>query len=184
MALATGTHEIGQGRGSVWLRTSRTGLGRRAGHDLALEVTRFSGRVTVGDDPGHSSVEISLDTRSIEVREGTGGVKPLTDKDRRDIKGTIEGRGQLDSQRFSEITFRSKEVRGTPEALEVVGDLTVRGQTRPIRLRATVDPGGRLQGAGTIVQSEFGIRPYTAFLGALKLADSVQIRFQLQLPKA
>ncbi|MGH7759775.1 MAG: YceI family protein, partial [Candidatus Dormibacteria bacterium] len=62
------------------------------------------------------------------------------------------------------------------------GELTIRGQTRPVRLRAAVDHSGRLQGSATLVQSEFGIRPYTAFLGALRLADQVQVRFQLQLP--
>jgi hypothetical protein len=34
-------------------------------------------------------------------------------------------------------------------------------------------------GSATVTQSTFGIKPYTAFLGALKLADDVRIEYEV-----
>ncbi|MEU3090314.1 YceI family protein [Streptomyces massasporeus] len=38
---------------------------------------------------------------------------------------------------------------------------------------------GLLRGWATITQSAWGIKPYTAFLGALRLADEVRIEFEV-----
>jgi hypothetical protein len=40
---------------------------------------------------------------------------------------------------------------------------------------------GRVNGSAVIVQSRWGIRPYSAFFGALKVGDEVEIRFDLGL---
>jgi hypothetical protein len=41
--------------------------------------------------------------------------------------------------------------------------------------------GGRVQGSATIVQTRWGIRPYTGFFGALKLSDEVRVEFGADL---
>src|SRR6266542_5243441 len=90
MDLADGSYTLGSELGQLWVKTARTGLGAKAGHDLTIEVTRWDGSATVDPaDPGRSSVSVTVDADSFEVRSGTGGVKPLTDFDRLEIRKTI-----------------------------------------------------------------------------------------------
>jgi YceI-like domain len=78
------------------------------------------------------------------------------------------------------ITFRSKRVEGSAGSFTVDGELTVMGVTRPVTLQGRVAD-GRIVGGATVVQSRWGIRPYSAFFGALKLSDEVKIDFDIAL---
>jgi polyisoprenoid-binding protein YceI len=80
---SAGAYRLGPEFGRLLVKTTRTGLGAKAGHDLTIVVTRWRGRATVDtSDPASSSVVVEVEVDSLEVREGTGGVKPLTDADR------------------------------------------------------------------------------------------------------
>lgn len=180
MTLRDGRYRIGPPTGRLLIKTSRTGLGRKAGHDLTIEATRWSGNaVVVVSDPGKSSVTATVEAESLEVREGTGGLKPLTDADRAEIKRTLEGKALLHTAEHPEITFRSTDITGTPRSFEITGGLTLKGRTHPVTMHGTSDSGGHLRGWATITQSTWGIKPYTAFLGALRLADEVRIEFEV-----
>jgi len=53
MTLATGSYPLGPQAGRLLLKTGRTGLGRRAGHDLTIEATRWQADVEANTaDPG------------------------------------------------------------------------------------------------------------------------------------
>jgi polyisoprenoid-binding protein YceI len=175
--MRTGTYDVGPGNGRLLVKTSRTGLGRRAGHDLTIEVTEWAANAVV--DPNGSSVTVTVEVDSFAVREGTGGVKPLTDGDRAEIKETIQQQ-ILETARFPKITFRSTQVAGSAESFTIEGELTIRDVTRPVIVRGAAD-GDRVRGGATVVQSQFGIKPYSAFFGALKLADEVEIAFDFTL---
>ena len=43
---------------------------------------------------------------------------------------------------------------------------------------------GRLTGHMTVVQLEFGIKPFSAMMGALKVKDEVEINLDVALPVA
>ena len=175
MALREGTYQLGPQSGRLRVLTGRTGLGARAGHDLVIEATSWNGRVTVNpSDLAQSSVTVEVDVDSFEVREGTGGVKPLTDSDRSEIKRTIREK-ILHTSQHPTITFQSTSVGGSPEALTVDGELTIMGVTRPAAVQGAVRDDGRVRGSATVAQSDWGIKPYSALLGALKLADEVTI---------
>jgi hypothetical protein len=51
-------------------------------------------------------------------------------------------------------------------------------------VRGTVGDNGRVQGRATVVQTQWGIKPYSAFLGALKLADEVAVEVDAMLRPA
>jgi len=184
VALREGVYRLGPPSGRLLVKTGRTGLGARAGHDLVIAATSWDGRVTVNPGgPAQSSVTVDVDVDSFEVREGTGGVKPLTDSDRSEIKRTIRGK-ILHTSQHPTITFQSTSVSGSPEALTVDGELTIMGVTRPIAVHGAVRDDGRVRGSATVVQSKWGIKPYSAFLGALKLADEVAIEVDGMLTPA
>lgn len=179
MAVAGGTYRLTPESGELLVKTGRTGMGRRAGHDLVIEVTRWRGEVIVDTaQPEESTVSVEVDVDSFEVREGLGGVKPLTQHDRAEIKKTL--RGVLDSESAPQIIFRSTRITSSAESWTVEGDLTIRGQARPVTVNSVITD-DRVRGGTTVVQTRWGIKPYSAFLGALRLADEVSVEFDAAL---
>ena len=180
VGVADGSYLVGPQSGRLLVKTARTGLGAKAGHDLTIEVTRWHGNVVIdAATPVNSSVTVEVDVDSFEVRQGTGGVKPLTDADRADIKNTLRGK-ILNTAQHPAITFGSNQVSGTAESFRIDGDLTLVGVTQPVTVEGRL-AAGRALGSAVIVQSRWGIRPYSAFLGALKLRDEVEVQFDIDL---
>jgi hypothetical protein len=178
----TGTHELGPGDGRVLVKTGREGLAARAGHDLTLEITQWSARVTVPAEGSGASETLTadLDLGSLAVREGTGGAKPLTDRDRQDIQNQARKiLGQAAQARFTSTrVFKSASPAGGG-AIE--GTLTLNGTSQPIRLQITSPGPGRYRGSTTIKQTAFGLTPYSGFFGALKLRDDVTVEFEVTI---
>lgn len=125
-------------------------------------------------------MNVTVETGSLEIPEGTGGLKALTDADRADIKRTLAGAALLHTAEHPTITFRSTRVTGTPQSFEITGDLTVKGRTHPVTVHGKGGDEGLLRCWATVTQSTWGIKPYTAFLGALRLADDVQVEFEAE----
>jgi polyisoprenoid-binding protein YceI len=176
---SAGAYRLGPESGRLLVHTTRTGLGARAGHDLTIEVTRWHGRATVDPaTPANSSVTVEVDADSFEVREGTGGVKPLSDGDRAEIHKTLKE--VLNAGQHPTITFRSTQVEGSAGSFTLDGELTIMGVTRPVTVQGRVAD-GRVVGGAIVVQSQWGIRPYSAFFGALKLSDEVKVDFDVAL---
>jgi polyisoprenoid-binding protein YceI len=180
----TGNFKLGPGSGRVMLKTGRVGVAARAGHDLTIEVTNWSAQVDVPpEDAGGvtaATVSADLDLSSLAVREGTGGVKPLTDADRADIKKTMtgilgDGTATFTSSRIIRIGAAGGAIEGT---------LTLNGKSQPARLQVSEPAPGRYRGTATILQSGFGLKPYTGFFGALKLKDEVGVEFEVDLSRA
>ena len=136
MAVPTGTHRLGPDDASLQVRTYREGVAAKAGHDLIIDVTRWDATVEVGDEPAGWSIELNADPRSLEIREGLRGVKPLTDKDRVEIRKNIDEK-ILGSH---PIRFRSSAVRPGDDGgrLAVEGELSMAGSTHPLAARRTL----------------------------------------------
>src|ERR1035438_8739067 len=78
----------------------------------------------------------------------------------------------LNTAKHPEISFRSTLIAGDATAATVTGDLTIAGSTRPVQLRLTAHPDAdRVTGAASIVQTNHGIKPYSAMFGTLKVKD-------------
>lgn len=184
MDITTGRYVFGAEHGELLLHTARTGLGRRAGHDLTLRATRWTGTAEVGDGtPLSTDVRVDVAVAGLEVLAGTGGVMPLTDADRAQILDRLRSDRLLHAARHPTITYRSDAVAGTAESFRLEGHLTVAGASHPLTVTGGRSADGRVRGSATVTQSRWGIRPYTALLGALRLADDVRVEFDV-LPVA
>ena len=89
MAIPPGTYNLGPQNGKLLVKTGREGMGGKMGHDLTIEVGRWSATADVAEDPSASSLTATAEVGSMEVVSGEGGVKPLSDGDKVDIKKTI-----------------------------------------------------------------------------------------------
>ena len=180
--ISSGTYEIGPSQGTLQLHTGREGVAKKVGHDLVIEAKKWTAKVNVdGDDLTRSTASVTVDTRSLEVVSGAGGAKPLSDKDRRDIKENIDKK-VLKTDKFPEITFQSSRVesKGADKAT-VHGDLTIMGTARPATMEIAVT-GNKATATMTLKQSDWGIKPFSALMGALKLADQLTIVVEATVP--
>ena len=180
MGLKAGKHALGPDNASLVVKTYREGVAAKAGHDLIIEVQRWEGTLDVGEDPSRSSVELTADAHSLHPREGLRGVKPLSDKDRAEIRKNINEK-VLGGE---PISFGSSGVEAAEgdSGLSVRGELTMHGQSRPASFELTAGPDGSVTGAAELVQSEWGIKPYRGLMGALKVRDSLEVVFEARLP--
>jgi polyisoprenoid-binding protein YceI len=148
----------------------------KAGHDLLLHVTKWRATLAVGDEP---SVSVDADATSMKVREGTGGMMALDDGDMANIEQTIDD----EVLKRQDISFRSTRVEETADGLSVTGDLTIRGTARPVAFDLSL-AGGRVRGTAVLKQTEWGMKPYTALFGALKVADEVRVEIDAALDQS
>jgi polyisoprenoid-binding protein YceI len=185
MAANGGRHQLGPESGRLTLRTYRSGLAAQAGHDLTIDVTRWSGELGQpapdGQAPGHLAVTIDL--TSLDIREGRGGIKPLSDRDRRDI--TASARKQLDAGRYPEASYVATSFAPDDAGGGAIdGTLTLHGRSRPLRLQVSKTGDGQYRATATVVQSQFGIKPYSGMFGALKLRDEVELEITVDLSRS
>jgi polyisoprenoid-binding protein YceI len=174
-------HQIGPDQGTLILRTSRQGAAAKAGHDLTIEVTRWSGEVSLAADPAAVTVTFTAELGSLRVLAGTGGIKPLSDRDRREIVATAQRLLDTDRQPTAEFTSTSVTADAVGGGV-VTGTLRMLGKEHPLRLEISRSADGGYRALGSVRQSEYGLKPYTAFFGALKLADTVAVEATLDLP--
>lgn len=92
------------------------------------------------------------------------------------LNGILKSVGWFEAARFPAVNFRSTKVTvtGTDRGI-VVGDLTMRGVTRPLTLEVRFDGAGTdpadnqytlgFDATGTLRRSDFGISTFTPFIG-------------------
>jgi len=179
-------------KGRIALRTFRDGLAAQAGHDLTIEVARWSAELVVSDALAPESLNVTADLGSLIVRDGTGGLKPLTDRDKREI--AVTARKVLQTERFPEAKFAATVFQPVPDSSDVTagaratgimrGTITLAGKSGPLELRVHAAGNGAYTASGTIRQTDFGIKPYSGFFGALKVRDAVDIEVEVDLSAA
>jgi polyisoprenoid-binding protein YceI len=171
VTLQAGTYKLGPDHGTLSVRTGRTGAAAKAGHDLLIHVTAWEATLHVGDDHADTSIALDADAASLRVHEGTGGMQSLGDDDKANIHQTIDD----DVLKRQAISFRSTGVSGGEGRVSVDGELTLAGTTRPLAFDLEVGDGGRLRAVAVVKQSDWGMKPYSALFGALKVKDDVAV---------
>jgi polyisoprenoid-binding protein YceI len=158
------------------IKTGREGAAAKAGHDLVLEATTWDGTLEIGDDD--ASVKLTVDPSSIEVQSGSGGAKPLGDKDKADIKKSMKDKILGGSQ----ISFESDDVKVDNGSMNVSGNLSLAGSSNSITVPLTVGDDGTVKGSVKLSQSDYGIKQFKALMGALKVSDTVEVQLECKLP--
>jgi polyisoprenoid-binding protein YceI len=168
-------HTLGPANGKLNVHTRKGGAAAKAGHDLVIEVTSWSGTLDLGDEP---KITLSADPRSMRVREGSGGMTSLGDDDKVNIEQTIDD----EVLKGTPIEFRSTACRLSPEGdrMHVSGELELAGRRAPVTFELSLN-GGHLSGSATVKQTDFGMKPYSALFGTLKVLDEVQVAVDANL---
>jgi polyisoprenoid-binding protein YceI len=177
MAIQPGAHKLGPDNATLRVKTGRSGAASAAGHDLTIEVTSWEATLDVSDSP---SLSLTADPTSLQVLEGKGGMKALDDGDKADIRKSID----KDVLKKKGIAFNSTSVDQSDGGLAVQGDLEMVGKTAPVQFNLTVGDDGALSGSAKIKQTAWGVKPYSALFGALKVNDEVEVVVDGKVPTA
>jgi hypothetical protein len=166
---AAGIHRLGPDNATLSVHTRRGGAAAKAGHDLELYVTSWEATL----DLEAGTAELSADGGSLRVQKGTGGMMELGDEDKENIHKTIDDE-VLEKRN---ITFRSTSVEGAQTDYRVDGELTLAGKTQPLSFDLVVD-NGAVSARATVSQTRWGMKPFSALFGTLKVLDEVEVQLQ------
>jgi polyisoprenoid-binding protein YceI len=158
---------LGPDNATLSVHTKRGGAAAKAGHDLELHVTRWE--ATLDLDAG--TAELTADATSLRVEKGEGGMQKLSDEDKENIRLTIDS----DVLQKQNIGFRSTSIEGSDGRYRVDGELELAGSTQPLSFDLAVD-GDAVRGSATVTQTRWGMKPFSALFGTLKVLDEVEVR--------
>lgn len=152
--------------------TFKEGLLSGVAHDLKIVVERCSISYWPGaDSQAVSRIEASFDPKSLRVvcaqRDGHDQPSALSADNRAEIERNIL-RDVLQADRFSDIRFVSSQVSDRAGSFEVVGELTLHGQRRTLTAQVRRQ-GDRWVSSLRLHQPDFGIKPYSAAFGTLRV---------------
>jgi hypothetical protein len=163
--------KLGPDCGTLTVLTGRGGAAAKAGHDLVIEVTRWSATFDT------TSMELTADARSLRVVDARGGMSALGEDDKAGISQTIDE----EVLKGTPITFRSTAVDVRGSRLEVRGELELMRFRHPIEFALKLTD-GHLTGSATVKQTDWRMKPFSALFGTLKVADVVEVRIDARVP--
>jgi polyisoprenoid-binding protein YceI len=169
-AEGTAPKEIDTQKSVMTVRVFKSGLFSAFGHDHEISAPIQQGTFNESD----RSVKLIVDARKMRVMD-----KDVSEKDRADIQETMLGPKVLDTGQFPEIRFGSTVVEGIGDGRWTVrGDLTLHGQTHPVKLEV-YGKNGRYRGATELKQRDFGIPPISVGGGAVKVKNELRVEFEI-----
>jgi len=177
------TYTIAPGESSFWVSVEKAGLLSGLAHDHEIGVKSFTGRVVVPEaGAGGGSLELDVNAQSLTVLD-----KKPSEEDKKKIYSSMHNE-VLESAKFQKITFKSASVSdvkpagGDSYGFTLNGDLTLHGVTKRIAVpvTASITPQQlRATGKYTLRQTDFGIKPYSAAGGTVKVKNEVVVHFDI-----
>ena len=169
--------------GELLVMTGVAGPAAKTGHRLTIAMRSWQATVDWrGKDP--VGVELSVAVDSLEVTKGEGGLTPLAGPE----KGIARSNAlkSLDAKKFPQIRFTANDIGKTAGGYRLTGTVEIHGKTRPQSVDLSVQDLGDDWAMSTqiaVTQSDFGVKPYSLLMGAVKVADEVTINFTAHHPK-
>jgi YceI-like domain len=150
----------------IEIHVGKTGLlSGAAGHEHWVDAPISSGSLSV--DPPH--VVFAVDTAKMTVRADS----KVDAKTQAQIQKDMEDLA-LDIHSFPKITFESKRIEKFGDGWRVQGTLTLHGVSRIINLMV-IKTGNIYRSHTSIKQTDFGIKPFSAGGGTVKVKDELEI---------
>jgi polyisoprenoid-binding protein YceI len=166
--------------GKFAIDTAHSKVGFEISHLVVSSVDgqfdKFSGTIEVADKMDKSKVNVEIDANSISTANG--------DRDTH-----LKSADFFDAKKYPKITFKSKSITGTPEAMKIVGDLTMHGETHEITLDgkfkgAVKDMQGKERAAfeanGKMDRKTFGLKWNKAIEAGPVVGDEVTMNFKVE----
>ena len=169
--------------GELLVKTDVAGRAARMGHRLTIALTTWEATVTwTADEP--AGVVLTADVDSLQVLRGEGGATPLLGPEKKVARSNALG--VLQPDRFPQIRFHSDAISKTADGYRITGSLEIHGTDRECVVDLRVDDRGdtwQMASETEVRHSDFGMKPYSMFLGSMKVADAVTVLFTAEHAK-
>lgn len=167
--------------GTVHVFTFKEGLLSSVAHDLRLTPERFEIEIVhaeAGGGPTTVTARFWPATLRIDgaVKNGQLEAGGLSDRDRREIHDNLTDK-VLHTDRHPEARFSGQLAIDAPLA-RVDGTLSLAGRDANLSITVRRED-GRYRGEVELAPSRFGIAPFKALMGAIRLQDRVRLVFDL-----
>jgi polyisoprenoid-binding protein YceI len=180
--------KIDKTRSSIYIWTFKAGLMARLAHDLQIEACDYQFSIQ-GSLDSNWSAELVIPVSSFRVlgavRKKVLQAGKLSLDERVEIEQTLQAK-VLNAQQFPVIRY-SAVLEGRESQKNFRGELTIKDQTNILQVEGRMErtiTGVHLKGEAIIHQSDFGIKPFQAFLGALKIKDEVEVSWDIYLSES
>jgi polyisoprenoid-binding protein YceI len=150
-------------------------------HDHRFEVRDFGGTITPSAKglPG-ATLDLVIVAASLTL------VDKVDDGERKEIEGSMRDK-VLETAKFPKVTFRTVSAAvdgasGANQNLTIVGNLWLHGVGHKITMPVTVAMQGdtvRATGSYKLRQTDYGISPYAAAAGTIRVKDEVTLSFDI-----
>lgn len=164
----------------ITVQAFASGLLSGQGHSPMFAASEFSGEIAVpGPDRGNATCFVVIKANSLRL------IDKVSENDRREIEETMRNE-ILEVSRCPEVVFVGGSLPSQEHedgsGVELAGELTLHGRVLTHLLSAEVRMDSielRARGESKLKQSAYGIKPFSAAGGMLKVKDEVKISFDL-----
>jgi hypothetical protein len=157
-------------------------------HDHVLVARSIAGRIGFDEtEPARTTAQMSIPVAFLEVddpaaRKREGFVTELSDTDRASVRENMLSADQLDEAGSPRIAIVLDRAEGNLPNLRMRVRIKVRQQERTLEIPVqAIWVGGVLtvSGEARLLQSAFGITPYSTLMGAIAVQDEVRVKFEI-----
>ena len=154
-----------------------------ASHDLTGTVTRGDPLTATQFDIAFSVAALTIDEPELRRQAGPDFQAEVPQNARDGTRRNLLSAAVLNAEHFAEIRLRSVDAVATQGgAFDVGVDIDIKGRTHRLRVPVeVVVAADQLSATGELAvrQSELGLTPFTALLGALAVEDRMILRFTI-----
>ena len=170
----------------------RGGTFAKAGHNHVIASHDMSGTIYVPDDQSRSTFEVrvpvdllTIDEPQLRAKEGPEFPTEVPESAKEGTRRNMLSEALLNGAQYPDITLVSQHI-GTPAAagspLPADVQVTIRGQVHSLSVPVTYsfeDSRLIVSGELPIKQTDLGLTPFSALLGALQVQDELRVRFRI-----
>jgi polyisoprenoid-binding protein YceI len=169
----------------------RGGALAKAGHNHVIASHDVSGAFYVPDDVNRTTFELhipvqglTIDEPELRAKEGADFPADVPQSARDGTRRNMLSEALLNGAQYPDITLVSQHIDSLEPGARVRADveISIRGQTRTISVPVSYSlANGELTASGDLPlkQSDLGLTPFSAMLGALQVQDELRVRFRI-----
>ena len=182
-------YDVNPQASKVHILVYRGGTLSRLAHNHVMSVANLKGDIWTHPTLARSGFDLTfpvgdLVIDDVQARQAAGSdfSSEVSQSDRDGTRKNMLRAEVLNGERYPQIALRSVSVGGSAQKPEVSARITIRDASHDVAVKPTVTiDGSRITVSGEfdLLQTDFGIKPFSAALGALQVQDQLHVKFSV-----
>jgi polyisoprenoid-binding protein YceI len=187
-------YDIAPGESLLTIQAFRGGALAKAGHNHVIASHTLTGTFYVPADPARTTFEVHMPVAELTIDEAVLRAKENSDEFPPDIPDSAKDGTRhnmlsstlLDGEHYPEIVLRSERLEPAPDGAgsQWIAHVlvTVKDRTSPVVIPVHYEHEADeivVSGEFPLKQSDLGLTPFSALLGALVVVDEMKVRFRI-----